>query len=178
MRLYQPFIALLFISFSFACSAQTSSSLSIDTIGIHAYFEKHTINLDKVENINLYYAIYKWRNTPYVLGGNSEKGIDCSNLVKRIYEDAYQSNLDGNVNSLFPKCNVLAAKDMAAEGDLVFFKINKNTPSHVAIYLQHGVFAHATVHGGVMLNNVEDNYYARYFYQAARPTADIFFSEK
>lgn len=178
MRLYQPLIALLFTAFSFACSGQATTSLSLDTVGIHAYFEKHTISLDKVENPKLYYAIYKWRNTPYVLGGNSERGIDCSNLIKRIYEEVYESNLDGNVNSLFPKCNVLEAKDMAAEGDLVFFKINKNTPSHVAIYLQHGVFAHATLKGGVMLNNVEESYYARYFYQAARPTADIFFSEK
>lgn len=155
-----------------------SSTITQDTLGLHAYFAKYNINLEKAENPKLYYAIYKWRDTPYVLGGNSEKGIDCSNLVKRIYEEAYESNLDGNVNSLFPKCNVLEAKDMAAEGDLVFFKINKNTPSHVAIYLQYGVFAHATVHGGVMLNSVEEDYYARYFYQAARPSVDIFFSER
>jgi lipoprotein Spr len=39
----------------------------------------------------------------------------------------------------------------------------------VGIYLQHGKFAHATVHGGVTISDVEDPYWSKYFFKSARP---------
>lgn len=167
------------ISFFFIVffSVKANPIADVDTIGIRDYFAKYSISLDKVENLDLYISVYKWKGTPYVLGGSSSSGIDCSNLVKQIYGEVYQQNLAGTVINLHPQCTPLEFKDMAAEGDLVFFKINKSVPSHVGIYLQHGLFAHATVSGGVMISSLDENYYKKCFHEASRPNADIFFSE-
>ena len=54
------------------------------------------------------------------------------------------------------------------EGDLVFFKINSRTISHVGIYLGNNRFAHASSSRGVVLSNLDEPYYKRYFYKGGR----------
>ena len=60
------------------------------------------------------------------------------------------------------------------EGDLLFFNINGRYMYHVGIYLQNGMFAHAAVHGGVIVSSMDEKYYQRWFYKAGRlkPTAE------
>lgn len=170
------YLMLLLFAFSFSSGFANPIS-NVDTTGISIYFSKYSIDLSRVENLDLYIAIYKWKGTPYVLGGGTETGIDCSNLVKQIYGEVYNQKLAGTVINLYPQCSPLESKDMAAEGDLVFFKINKSVPSHVGVYLQHGMFAHATVGGGVMISSLDENYYKKYFHEASRPNADALFSQ-
>jgi lipoprotein Spr len=59
------------------------------------------------------------------------------------------------------------------EGDLVFFKINSRTISHVGIYLGNNRFAHASSSRGVVLSNLDEPYYKRYFYKGGRLTTPI-----
>lgn len=141
----------------------------IDSTAISQFYLNNSIDLNRVENPDLYFFIYRWLGKPYQLGGNSANGIDCSNLVKRIYRDVYSKNLDGNAVGMYPKCSTLQDVDMAAEGDLIFFKINNSNITHIGIYLQHGKFAHASVHKGVVISDLEDPYYKTYFYKAGRP---------
>jgi murein DD-endopeptidase / murein LD-carboxypeptidase len=54
------------------------------------------------------------------------------------------------------------------EGDLVFFKIKKNIISHVGIYLGNGKFAHASMHSGIIVSDLDEPYYKKYFYKATR----------
>jgi cell wall-associated NlpC family hydrolase len=65
-----------------------------------------------------------------MLVGSSESRIDCANLVKQIYGEVYDQKLAGTVINRYPQYTPLESKDMASEGDLVFFKINKSVPSH------------------------------------------------
>ena len=54
------------------------------------------------------------------------------------------------------------------EGDLVFFKINSRSITHVGVYLGNNRFAHASTTRGVALNSLDEPYYKRYFYKGGR----------
>ena len=54
------------------------------------------------------------------------------------------------------------------QGDLLFFKTNGNSISHVGVYLKNNKFVHASTSKGVMINDLEETYYKKYFYSAGR----------
>lgn len=91
---------------------------------------------------------------PYRYGGDSaESGLDCSGLVRTVYEQS--------VGKVLPR----RAADQAAAtltidrselkpGDLVFFNTMKRAFSHVGIYVGEGKFIHAPRSGSSV--RVED----------------------
>ena len=71
--------------------------------------------------------------------------------------------------SILAQCKVVKGGiEDAAEGDLLFFKIKKKRVSHIAIYLQHGKFAHASTQAGVIISDITEPYYKRHFYKVGR----------
>jgi lipoprotein Spr len=54
------------------------------------------------------------------------------------------------------------------EGDIVFFTISSSKPSHSGIYLWNGYFAHSSTSKGVMLSNLSEAYWKKYFIGAGR----------
>jgi lipoprotein Spr len=55
------------------------------------------------------------------------------------------------------------------EGDLVFFKIGWNRLiSHVGLYLGNHKFVHAAIWGGVIISDLREPYYARWYVAASR----------
>jgi cell wall-associated NlpC family hydrolase len=83
--------------------------------------------------------------TPYRFGGSTPEGFDCSGLIHYVYK---QSGIKVPRSS---QLLYLQAKkiplDKLQSGDLLFFKINGKTVSHVAIYLNNGRFIHAPSSG-------------------------------
>ena len=59
-------------------------------------------------------------------------------------------------------------KEELKEGDLVFFKINSKSISHVGVYLGDDKFAHASSSKGVMISNLNEAYWKRYYYKGGR----------
>jgi len=59
-------------------------------------------------------------------------------------------------------------KSALKEGDLVFFKINKKKISHVGVYIGNNKFVHASVQSGVVISDLDEPYYKKYFYKAGR----------
>lgn len=99
-------------------------------------------------------------NTPYRLGGFSEKGIDCSGLVKKSYEAAgitlpRTSREQAKTGEIVP---ISAIKP----GDLLFFG-KKGRINHVGIYLGDNKFIHASRESGkVVIANLEEEYYQKH----------------
>ena len=114
-----------------------------------------------------YLKVLDWLETPYRYGGNSKKGIDCSRLVIRLTKKIYYDSINGSAASIYNNCSIME-RDQLAEGDLVFFKINRSYISHVGVYLYDGLFVHATVGKGVMVNSLDEEYYKKYFFGAGR----------
>jgi murein DD-endopeptidase / murein LD-carboxypeptidase len=124
-------------------------------------------NISYVANPRLYEMVSEWLGTPYRYSGESKDGIDCSGFVCNLYQHAYNKVLEGSAKDIFDEIKPIRTSELR-EGDLVFFKIKKNRVSHVGIYLGDNKFAHASTQRGVVISDLEDPYYQKYFYKAGR----------
>jgi lipoprotein Spr len=115
----------------------------------------------------LYREVYAWMGVRYKYAGLTKRGVDCAGFVKNICNNVYGSELSGSAGNHYKKCVPIERTDLE-EGDLVFFKINKSYISHVGIYIGNNKFAHAAVHGGVTISDLNSAYYNKYYYGSGR----------
>lgn len=125
------------------------------------------VSKNDIQTIPLYALIDEWYGTAYKYGGCNKSGIDCSNFAAIIYQEIYKKTIKGSSASIYNQC-IPVNKSELKEGDLLFFKINKQTISHIGVYLQNNKFVHATTQKGVMINDLNEPYYLNYFYKAGR----------
>lgn len=93
---------------------------------------------------------------PYLWGGDSPKGIDCSGLVFMIYKDGLGKTVPRHTMELFENGKPIAKKELQIT-DLVFFTLQSKTcVDHVGIYIAKGFFLHASVSRGVCLSHLND----------------------
>lgn len=121
----------------------------------------------------LFDSVEYWMGTPYVLGGNTKTGIDCSGFVVNVYKKVFNKQLPRTVAE--QKAAGVPVKGTLQPGDLVFFITHDNTVSHVGIYVFDGKFIHAASAGskvGVIKSSLKEPYYqSRYVY--ARRIIDL-----
>ena len=111
--------------------------------------------------------IVSFIGVPYAHGGRSKEGMDCSGLTSYVYEDAAHRALPRTVTGQFRSGHGVE-KDSLEFGDLVFFNTTGESPSHVGIYIEDDLFAHASVTSGVTLSSLESTYYRNRFVGARR----------
>ena len=133
---------------------------------VQDFYNQHGLSLINADNADLYFEIYDWKGTPYQYGGRSKRGVDCSDFVSVMYERIYNKKAQGSCTDIYKKTYEIDVSQLT-EGDLVFFSI-RSYMSHVGLYLGNNKFAHATVHGGVMVSDLEEPYYKKHFLKAAR----------
>ena len=111
-------------------------------------------------------SAHRFMGTPYVFGGTSEGGIDCSGFTMRVFmmngiRLPRTADVQYSVGSPVGK-----GKEEA--GDLVFFETYCPGPSHVGIYLGGGNFIHASSSRGVTVANLSDSYFKNRYLGAKR----------
>ena len=111
--------------------------------------------------------IDSWIGTPYQYGGNNKTGVDCSGFINNIYNEVYQIKLPRTTSEL-EHYSKPVKREKLMEGDLVFFTINTKKAGHRGIYLAHGSFAHASTSRGVIISNLAEAYWNKYFSGAGR----------
>ncbi|MFI5150396.1 MAG: C40 family peptidase [Bacteroidia bacterium] len=163
--------------FLFSCGHRHRAELSVPIIdpAIEKNFalqQKYAsllgVDVIQVSNTPLYSFLDEWTGTPYLYGGKNKEGIDCSGFTHILYATVYAKELNGSSRDLFTKCVPVEKQDLM-EGDLVFFRIETDQISHVGVYLINGKFAHASTKKGVMISDLSEAYYTRYFYKGGRP---------
>jgi hypothetical protein len=96
---------------------------------------------------------------PYVWGGRSSFGYDCSGFTQMLYRQMGiaipRDSKDQCAWEGFQEVDVNAV----APGDLLFFGRSKGVVSHVGLYLGEGNFIHSTVGGNkpyIQISNLSD----------------------
>ncbi|MCZ6560392.1 MAG: C40 family peptidase [Gammaproteobacteria bacterium] len=103
---------------------------------------------------------------PYVYGGSTPKGFDCSGLVYYSYQQAGMS-VPRTSQAQFKAARPVSLS-AAQPGDLLFFRGGRKI-SHVAIYIGNGYFVHAPSSGKtVSVANIKDAYYREHFDRVGR----------
>ena len=147
-------------------------AITNDTAVCVKYAEAIGLTPRIITNSSLYSFIEEWYGVPYRYGGNDKSGIDCSAFVQQLYEHVFGINLVRTAFEQFNTCRLIKDIDSLKEGDLVFFhtiiRSRKNKRlrkhiSHVGIYLANNYFVHASTSCGVMISNLNENYWAGKF---------------
>lgn len=105
------------------------------------------------------------RGIPYVFGGTSRSGFDCSGFTQYVFA-ANGISLPRTSYAQFGVGGSVSRADLQP-GDLVFFTTYSQGASHVGIYIGGGRFIHAS-DGGVRITSLSDSYYAKRFLGARR----------
>ena len=96
--------------------------------------------------------------TPYVWGGTTPKGFDCSGFVQYIYgKNGY--SLTRTTYTQWDNDGTPVAREDLIPGDLVYFGYG-NAPSHVGMYVGEGMMIHSPRTGDVVkYTTIESGYY-------------------
>lgn len=102
----------------------------------------------------------------YRYGGTTTKGFDCSGFTQYVFKKLGIDLLRDSRSQATQGKKV--SKDDLRPGDLVFFKTNGKTISHVGIYVGDGKFAHASTRKGITISSMSEKSYANIFVTARR----------
>lgn len=122
--------------------------------------------IPKVKGKEIVSRAAKYKGVPYVFGGTTTKGFDCSGYVQYVFKDckaklprlADEQALQG----------IFVTQKQLRPGDLVFFTTYAAGASHVGIYAGDGQFWSASSSKGVMLSSLKDDYWKQRYYGARR----------
>ncbi|HWQ40925.1 MAG TPA: NlpC/P60 family protein [Desulfosporosinus sp.] len=105
------------------------------------------------------------QGVPYVFGGTSRSGFDCSGYTQYVFKESGIS-LPRTTAEQY-KAGSSVNRDKLQAGDLVFFSTYASGASHVGIYIGGGSFVDAS-NAGVGISNLDKGYYTSRYLGARR----------
>jgi len=107
------------------------------------------------------------QGTPYVFGGTTRRGFDCSGFTKYVFANSGIS-LPRTSYAQFSSGTAVGKNDLRP-GDLVFFSTYAKGASHVGIYMGGGRFVQASnPNSGVKVSSLGDSFYSSRYLGARR----------
>ena len=109
---------------------------------------------------------YKYIGVPYVYGGTTTSGLDCSGYTQLVFK---QLGIKINRTSAAQYSQGTAvSKNNLQIGDLVFYNTSGRGVSHVGIYVGNNKFAHSATSTGVTVTSMSTSYWAKRYVGAKR----------
>ncbi|MDM5246457.1 MULTISPECIES: NlpC/P60 family protein [unclassified Lysinibacillus] len=99
----------------------------------------------------------KYLGIPYVYGGTTTKGLDCSGFTSKVFSDL-GIKLNRTSGSQYEQGTAVEKDDLQV-GDLLFFNTSGKGVSHVSIYIGDGKMIHSQTGKGVSYSDLNDPYY-------------------
>ena len=107
-----------------------------------------------------------WMGTPYVYGGVSKSGVDCSGFTQAVYRSiGFEIPRRASRQSAVAQS---VSRNNLKYGDLIFFNTSGSGISHCGIYLGNGEFVHASSSRGVVRDLLNHPYYSSRYVTAGR----------
>lgn len=176
LRLFQVLFILLLLGLFFtSCKGRQGSAANTvvaESAESKALREKYALILGVdaeplKKDVRMLAFIDEWYGVPYKYGGKDKSGVDCSSLTSMLLRQVFAVNVSGSAQGLYDQCRQIEVSDLK-QGDLVFFKIESKKVSHVGVYITNNRFVHATTKKGVMINDLGEAYYKKYFFAAGK----------
>jgi len=114
----------------------------------------------------LYEQYQQWQGVPYRTGGESRRGVDCSAFMQLTFREQFAMQLPRDTDSQAHIGRTISSRQLRP-GDLVFFNIGRST-RHVGVMVEKNKFLHASSSKGVMISDLNQPYWQRYYWQARR----------
>jgi cell wall-associated NlpC family hydrolase len=121
-----------------------------------AKFLNHKFDSDFIDGAkgksNIIKTAYLYLNAPYLWGGKTPMGIDCSGLIQMIYRiNGY--NIPRDASQQVNLGDTLSFIDESEPGDLAFFDNQEGDITHVGLLLENHYILHA--HGKVRIDRID-----------------------
>lgn len=126
------------------------------------------VNPRELRNKELYNFIDSWMGSPHRMGGINKSGVDCSGFVGLLYHNVYNKDLPRSSREMGAEVKRKYLKELK-EGDLVFFSFGGRQIDHVGVYLHNNKFVHVSTRKGVIISNISDSWYRKYFVRSGTP---------
>lgn len=110
--------------------------------------------------------IDSWMGTPYLYGGNSRSGVDCSGFTQSVYRAA-EIEIPRTASQQAAAAENVNPSELKF-GDLLFFNTSGSGISHVGIFIGNGFFVHSSSSRGVVRESLSKEYYANRIVSAGR----------
>lgn len=120
---------------------------------------------NRLSNEKLYRFVDSWMGVPHSTGGMDKSGIDCSGFTSILQSEIYNQSLPRVASQMAVKVKRKYEDDLR-EGDLVFFDFEGKKFSHVGVYLHNNKFVHASTSKGIIISDLKDPWYYKYFSRA------------
>ncbi len=125
-----------------------------------------------MEKDEVMFKFIEYMNTPYLWGGTSKRGIDCSAFIQTMFYQALGIELPRTSLEQSGVGETVEKEDLKF-GDLIFFDtMRKGRVTHVGMYLGDGKFAHSGSKTGVAVASLDDEFYTRTYLKAKRVTGN------
>lgn len=127
----------------------------------------YTPSYDSASSSDIVSVAKQYLGVPYVWGGTSPSGFDCSGFTQYVFKKCGYS-LSRVASSQYGNGTAVSYSNLQA-GDLVFFSgtYSASGITHVGIYIGGGQFIHAAS-GGVKITSLSTSYYSSRYYGACR----------
>lgn len=148
---------------------ETKENIIITTTEADEVITSET-NKQKLENIIDFAKTFE--GTRYKFGGTTEAGMDCSGLVYTAFK--MENVVMPRISRDMAKKGLEVSLKNVTEGDLVFFRTNRNKKAinHVGLVIEAKKgqikFIHSTTSLGVIISSMEESYWKKAFVEIRR----------